>query len=62
MTFLINSGGTVCSRAVRLLDRSTTEEEDGKWSDIRTEIRSHAKTLGCNAVLGYEEFTSIRYT
>jgi hypothetical protein len=29
------------------------------WSEIRMEIRSHARALNCNAVLGYTETTSI---
>lgn len=31
------------------------------WSEIRMEIRSHARSLNCNAVLGYTETTSIWY-
>ena len=29
------------------------------WQEIRQEIRSHARCLGCNLVVGYSEETSI---
>ena len=57
-------GGTVSARSVKiLLDRINNAEEpetrDNWWTEIRMEIRSHARALGCNAILGYEEHTSI---
>ena len=30
------------------------------WVELRTEIRSHMRAMGCHAVLGYSEQTSIR--
>ena len=51
------------ARSVKLIDRSHAPEEvetrDSWWSQLRTEIRSHARALACNVVLGYEEFTTI---
>ena len=35
------------------------ETRDSWWREIRTEIRSHAKALGCHAVVGYSESTTI---
>lgn len=35
------------------------ETRDAWWSEVRTEIRSHARAMGCNAVIGYYESTSI---
>lgn len=29
------------------------------WNEIRTEIRSHARSMNCHAVLGYTEQTAI---
>jgi hypothetical protein len=56
-------GGTVSSRSVKLLERITNLEEpetrDAWWTEIRMEVRSHARALGCNVVLGYSESTSI---
>lgn len=31
------------------------ETRDAWWTELRKEIRSHKKTLGCNAILGYTE-------
>lgn len=57
------SGGAVSSRSVKLLERITNlekpESRDTWWSELRLEIRSHARALNCNAVLGYTETTSI---
>ncbi|XP_066976345.1 C2 domain-containing protein 5 isoform X1 [Macrobrachium rosenbergii] len=61
--FLQHLGGTVSARSVKLLDRTHTPEEvetrDNWWTQLRMEIRSHARALACNVVLGYEEFTTI---
>ncbi|XP_068230425.1 C2 domain-containing protein 5 isoform X2 [Palaemon carinicauda] len=61
--FLQHLGGTVSARSVKLLDRTHTPEEvetrDNWWTQLRMEIRSHARALTCNVVLGYEEFTTI---
>ena len=35
------------------------ETRDMWWSEIRTEIRSHARSMNCHAVLGYIEQTTI---
>lgn len=63
MSFLY-IGGAISARSVKLLERNTNMEEpesrnDIWWSEIRMEIRSHARSLNCNAVLGYTETTSI---
>uniref|UniRef100_A0A8D3DWC1 C2 domain-containing protein 5 n=1 Tax=Scophthalmus maximus TaxID=52904 RepID=A0A8D3DWC1_SCOMX len=51
------------ARSVKLLDRIHNPDEpetrDAWWEEIRQEIKSHAKALGCHAVLGYSESTSI---
>lgn len=56
-------GGAVSARSVKLLERiSNLEEPESRdiwWSEIRMEIRSHARALNCNAVLAYSETTSI---
>ena len=38
------------------------ETRESWWNELRTEIRSHAKALGCHAVLGYTENTTIWYS
>ncbi|XP_068082905.1 C2 domain-containing protein 5 [Anabrus simplex] len=61
--FIVHLGGTVSSRSVKLLERITNLEEpetrDAWWTELRMEVRSHARALGCNVVLGYKENTSI---
>ncbi|XP_048513656.1 uncharacterized protein LOC105693991 isoform X2 [Athalia rosae] len=56
-------GGTVSARSVKLLERISNLEEpesrDAWWTEIRMEVRSHARALACNVVLGYREETSI---
>lgn len=54
-------GGLVSCRSVKLLDEGEEEEEirDSWWTEIRREIRSHAKALGCNLIVGYTEDTVI---
>ncbi|XP_064372135.1 C2 domain-containing protein 5 isoform X11 [Dromaius novaehollandiae] len=61
--FLVHVGGVVSARSVKLLDRIHNPDEpetrDAWWAEIRQEIKSHAKALGCQAVVGYSESTSI---
>ena len=58
LRFVTNIGGLVSSRSVRLLDKleSMSEESDTRdklWLELRKEVRTHMKTLGCTAVIGY---------
>ncbi|XP_046752356.1 uncharacterized protein LOC124415097 isoform X2 [Diprion similis] len=61
--FILHLGGTVSARSVKLLERISNLEEpesrDAWWTEIRMEVRSHARALACNVVLGYREETSI---
>ncbi|XP_043670718.1 C2 domain-containing protein 5 isoform X1 [Vespula pensylvanica] len=61
--FVVHIGGLVSSRSVKLLERiSNLEEPEGRdawWTEIRMEVRSHARALACNVVIGYKEETSI---
>ena len=38
---------------------SDQETRDGWWSELRSELRSHASTLGCTHVVGYVESSTI---
>lgn len=62
---MIYVGATVCARSVKLLERVPNPDEpetrDSWWTELRMEIRSHARALGCNVVLGYTELTTISY-
>ncbi|XP_050497195.1 C2 domain-containing protein 5 isoform X2 [Diabrotica virgifera virgifera] len=61
--FISHIGGAVSARSVKRLETIRNIEEpesrDTWWSEIRMEIRSHARSLNCNAVLGYYESSSI---
>jgi len=61
--FIIHVGATVSARSVKLLDKSTNSEDmetrDSWFNELRMEIRGHAKSLGCNVVLGYNETVSV---
>ncbi|XP_020286342.1 C2 domain-containing protein 5 isoform X2 [Pseudomyrmex gracilis] len=61
--FILQIGGLVSSKSVKLLERiSNLEEPEGRdawWTEIRMEVRSHARALACNVVIGYREETSI---
>ena len=63
--FLIHLGGMVSSKSVKLLeeldDRDEGDARESWWVEIRQEVRSHAKALGCNMIIGYQEKTVIWY-
>ncbi|XP_039203297.1 C2 domain-containing protein 5 isoform X15 [Crotalus tigris] len=52
------------TRSHKLLDWNSCNSDDPEtrdawWAEVRQEIKSHAKALGCHAVVGYSESTSI---
>lgn len=60
----VRIGGLVTARSVKYLGKlasklSDQETRDGWWSELRDEIKSHAKTLGCSHVIGYSEASTI---
>ncbi|KAK3095112.1 hypothetical protein FSP39_010454 [Pinctada imbricata] len=61
--FIVHLGGVVSAKSVKLLDRIHNPDEpetrDAWWTEIRNEIRSHMRSMGCHAVLGYTEQTTI---
>lgn len=61
--FILHLGATVAARSVKLLERVPNPDEpetrDTWWNELRMEIRSHCRSLGCNVVLGYFESTTI---
>lgn len=52
-------GGVVSSRAVKLLGVDEAETRDSWWTEVRLEVRSHARALFCNAVIAYSEQTTV---
>ncbi|GBO04193.1 C2 domain-containing protein 5, partial [Araneus ventricosus] len=61
--FIQHIGGVVSARSVKLLVQINNPDEpetrDAWWTELRKEIRSHIRALGCNVVLGYMETTNI---
>jgi len=60
----VRIGGLVTARSVKFLGNlasklSDQETRDGWWSELRDEIRSHARTLCCWHVIGYSEASTI---
>lgn len=61
--FIVHFGATVSARSVKLMEKAAEKDEietrDGWFNELRMEIRGHAKSLGCNVILGYSESTTI---
>ncbi|SBT31779.1 conserved Plasmodium protein, unknown function [Plasmodium ovale wallikeri] len=49
-------GGLVAAKAVKVLHQRLTEQHRDEWFlEIRDELKSNAKFLSCNVILGYKE-------
>jgi len=58
--FVKRYSSTVCTRAVKLLPSpDDANTRNIWWNDLRQEIADHCSSIGCNAVLGYTETTSV---
>lgn len=60
----VRIGGLVTARSVKYLGNlasklSDQETRDGWWTELRDEIKSHAKILCCSHVVGYVESSTI---
>lgn len=56
----VHIGGMVVARSVKVLKKTHRRRNRDKWwAAIRTEVRSHASVLSCNAVFGYSEHATI---
>jgi hypothetical protein len=53
-------GGIVSARSVKLFQNDDSEVREAWWTELRDEIRSHAKALSCSVVAGYTESTAIQ--
>jgi C2 domain len=61
-TVRVRLGGLVTARAVKYLGNlasSDQETRDSWWSELRDEIRAHAKIVCCTHVIGYLEASTI---
>eukprot|EP01104_Vermistella_antarctica_P020357 TRINITY_DN8686_c0_g1_i1.p1 TRINITY_DN8686_c0_g1~~TRINITY_DN8686_c0_g1_i1.p1 ORF type:complete len:1439 (+),score=292.11 TRINITY_DN8686_c0_g1_i1:344-4660(+) len=55
-------GGMVLSRCVKVVKASSSKNlkrRDRWWQEVRQEVRTHARRLGCNIVFGYRETLSM---
>ncbi|KAJ3030028.1 UNVERIFIED_CONTAM: hypothetical protein HDU68_010377 [Siphonaria sp. JEL0065] len=53
-------GGLVCATSIKILDGSQTDiERERWWTELRDEIKSHARSLRCSLILGYSEHTAV---
>ena len=57
--FITSTGGFVCAASIKILENDDREIRETWWAEIRDEIKSHARTVGCSHVVGYTETTSI---
>ncbi|KAF9436765.1 hypothetical protein BGZ76_003038 [Entomortierella beljakovae] len=56
---IFNLGGIVSARSVKLIENDDVETRDAWWDELRDEIKSHARVLGCSHIIGYQEATTI---
>ncbi|KAI8824408.1 uncharacterized protein EV422DRAFT_519983 [Fimicolochytrium jonesii] len=56
---ILGIGGLVSATSVKVIDNSKTEIREAWWTELRDEIKSHARALGCPFVIGYTEDSCI---
>ncbi|RKP15493.1 hypothetical protein BJ684DRAFT_18196 [Piptocephalis cylindrospora] len=52
---IIRLGGVVSVKAVKLIEDDEVRTREIWWDEVREEVRSHTRALGCVHVLGYTE-------
>lgn len=58
--FVLHIAGSVFARSVKLIDGAAdVATRTAWWTELRTELRSHARALKCNSVITYSEDASI---
>jgi uncharacterized protein YbjQ (UPF0145 family) len=56
---IIGTGGLICATSIKVLDNDDRDVRELWWTEVRDEIKSHARTVNCSYVIGYTEQTSI---
>ncbi|KAI9208468.1 uncharacterized protein BJ171DRAFT_207984 [Polychytrium aggregatum] len=56
---ILGMGGLVSATSVKIIENNEKEVRESWWTELREEIKSHARTLGCAFVVGYSEHVSI---
>ena len=49
---IISTSGIVASRCIKLIDNDHVEIREIWWTELREEIRLHARSLNCTHVIG----------
>ncbi|RKP22199.1 hypothetical protein ROZALSC1DRAFT_19903 [Rozella allomycis CSF55] len=56
---ILKIGGVVSAKSIKILQGGDSDIRDTWWTELRDEIKSHARALGCPHVIGYSEKTTI---
>ncbi|KAF9989689.1 hypothetical protein BGZ75_005368 [Mortierella antarctica] len=56
---VFNLGGIVSARSVKLIENDDSETREAWWDELRDEIKSHARAVGCSHIIGYQEAATI---
>ncbi|KAI9103092.1 hypothetical protein DFS34DRAFT_351995 [Phlyctochytrium arcticum] len=56
---ILGIGGLVSATSVKVIENDSIEVREAWWTELREEIKSHARALGCHYVIGYSENSSI---
>ncbi|KAI8930309.1 hypothetical protein BC831DRAFT_502422 [Entophlyctis helioformis] len=56
---ILGLGGLVSATSVKVLDKDERDVRQAWWSELRDEIKSHARSLRCPYIVGYTEQASI---
>ena len=56
---ILATGGFVSAASVKIIENTDKETRALWWMELREELKTHAKSLGCNSLVGYSEQLSI---
>ncbi|KAJ3023011.1 hypothetical protein HKX48_004634 [Thoreauomyces humboldtii] len=56
---ILGIGGLVSATSVKVIENDKTEIREAWWAELRDEIKTHARALGCPYVIGYTENSSV---
>ncbi|KND04384.1 uncharacterized protein SPPG_00115 [Spizellomyces punctatus DAOM BR117] len=56
---ILGIGGLISATSVKVIENDSKDIREAWWTELRDEIKSHARALGCPFVIGYSENTSI---
>ncbi|KAJ3174916.1 hypothetical protein HDU87_006582 [Geranomyces variabilis] len=56
---VLGIGGLVSATSVKVIENDKAEVREAWWAELRDEIKTHARALGCPFVIGYSENSSV---